>query len=66
MDSASSPADPVFWLHHSNIDRIWAAWQKKNPKKNAPNKNETLQPTPLFGVKVSSLRSIAKLGYRYA
>lgn len=26
MDS-TSPNDPVFWLHHSNIDRIWSAWQ---------------------------------------
>jgi hypothetical protein len=20
--------DPIFWLHHTNIDRIWAAWEK--------------------------------------
>ncbi len=26
--------DPIFWLHHCNIDRIWASWNKaggKNP-----------------------------------
>jgi hypothetical protein len=26
--------DPVFWLHHSNIDRIWASWNRaggRNP-----------------------------------
>jgi tyrosinase len=66
MDSASSPADPIFWLHHANIDRIWAAWQKKNPKKGPSNKKEVLKPAPIFGVKVSSVGSIAKLGYRYA
>ena len=22
-----SPLDPVFWLHHCNVDRIWAEWQ---------------------------------------
>jgi tyrosinase len=22
-----SPLDPIFWLHHCNIDRIWAEWQ---------------------------------------
>lgn len=20
--------DPIFWLHHSNIDRVWASWAK--------------------------------------
>lgn len=23
--------DPVFWVHHANIDRLWAIWQTKNP-----------------------------------
>ncbi len=26
--------DPVFWVHHANIDRIWAGWNRsggKNP-----------------------------------
>ncbi|BAZ31278.1 tyrosinase [Cylindrospermum sp. NIES-4074] len=23
----SSPYDPVFWLLHSNVDRLWAEWQ---------------------------------------
>jgi Common central domain of tyrosinase len=26
-----SPNDPMFWLHHANVDRIWAEWQVKNP-----------------------------------
>jgi tyrosinase len=31
---ATSAGDPIFWLHHCNIDRIWAAWNAsggKNP-----------------------------------
>ena len=24
--------DPVYWLHHCNVDRIWAQWQDKNPE----------------------------------
>jgi tyrosinase len=26
MPSASSPRDPIFFMHHANIDRIWAVW----------------------------------------
>lgn len=28
---SSSPNDPVFYLNHCNVDRIWAAWQKQHP-----------------------------------
>ncbi|BAY48152.1 tyrosinase [Scytonema sp. HK-05] len=28
----SSPYDPVFWLLHANVDRLWAEWQKKGHK----------------------------------
>lgn len=24
---AISPNDPMFWLHHANVDRLWAQWQ---------------------------------------
>lgn len=27
-----SPNDPLFFLHHANLDRIWAAWQAKSPE----------------------------------
>lgn len=26
MPSAASPRDPIFFMHHANIDRIWAVW----------------------------------------
>jgi tyrosinase len=26
MASMDSPLDPIFWLHHANIDRLWVAW----------------------------------------
>ena len=31
METSTSPNDPVFYLHHCNIDRIWEAWRKKHP-----------------------------------
>lgn len=32
MQLSSSPNDPTFFLHHSNVDRIWAAWQERFPQ----------------------------------
>jgi len=34
MMAMSSPNDPVFWLHHCNIDRLWVVWQRENPGEN--------------------------------
>lgn len=28
MNAFTSPNDPVFFLHHANIDRIWCKWQE--------------------------------------
>ena len=27
LDVFASPADPVFWLHHAQVDRLWTIWQ---------------------------------------
>ncbi len=32
MGPATSPNDPVFYLNHCNVDRIWAAWQARFPR----------------------------------
>jgi tyrosinase len=39
VNLATAPADPLFWLHHANVDRIWSLWQAANP-----NQNPTLSP----------------------
>jgi len=31
MGPGTSPNDPVFFLHHCNIDRLWAMWQYAHP-----------------------------------
>lgn len=30
MGPSTSPNDPIFFLHHCNVDRIWARWQARN------------------------------------
>ncbi|KAL1620945.1 hypothetical protein SLS54_005877 [Diplodia seriata] len=30
LDVVSSPGDPLFFLHHTNLDRLWWLWQSAN------------------------------------
>ena len=32
----TSPRDPLFWVHHANIDRLWAAWLKTGNGRRQP------------------------------
>lgn len=29
-DTFSSPGDPIFYLHHAQLDRLWTKWQNLN------------------------------------
>ena len=31
MTKMTSPNDPIFFMHHAQVDRIWAMWQIKHP-----------------------------------
>jgi tyrosinase len=33
MANMTSPRDPIFYLHHANIDRLWYAWVQAGGKK---------------------------------
>jgi tyrosinase len=30
----TAPLDPVFWMHHANIDRLWGEWLKQDGREN--------------------------------
>jgi tyrosinase len=36
MTTMRSPTDPIFWLHHANIDRLWVAWLAAGGGRNMP------------------------------
>jgi len=57
--------DPIFWAHHTMVDRIWALWQVKH---SSPGPRPELWGTPLkgLGMTVGEVLDTATLGYDYA
>lgn len=41
MTQMTSPNDPIFFLHHANVDRLWAKWQLTHPEADNYNPNNT-------------------------
>jgi tyrosinase len=74
----TSPNDPVFFLHHANIDRLWAQWQETHgvnsyvPRacrgglvERSCHGNTVTDPMRPFAETPASVAAIATLGYRY-
>jgi tyrosinase len=36
MQDLMSPTDPIFFLHHANLDRIWDVWTRKQQRRGLP------------------------------
>ncbi|HEX3771552.1 MAG TPA: tyrosinase family protein [Polyangiaceae bacterium] len=35
LDPDLAAGDPIFWLHHANIDRLWQVWLDRDPEQHA-------------------------------
>ena len=60
----TAPTDPVFWMHHAEIDRIWAEWQTANPGQN-PNLTGPAAIMDPWPENEAATRDISALGYAY-
>ena len=62
----TAPADPLFWLHHAQVDRLWSQWQAKpsNAGKNPTlsGNNRIMSP---WSETAAQVGSITALGYSY-
>ncbi|HET6805494.1 MAG TPA: tyrosinase family protein [Frateuria sp.] len=72
MDNISiSPRDPIFWVHHANIDRLWDAWVLAGDGRHMPAKTASYWSGSFhYGTAVSSVKRVntyapSILGYRY-
>lgn len=57
--------DPVFWAHHSMIDRLWYLWQL-SPRNRNPPASLLDRALPPFPMTVRQTLDISTLGYEYA
>ncbi len=69
IGSGLSPLDPIFWLHHCMVDRVWAEWQKSGHVTPDPKSDYSGQFFEADGspAKANStdVMNIANLGYTY-
>jgi tyrosinase len=57
--------DPIFFAHHTMIDRLWRLWQLRHPNPQMPS-DLLQQALPPFAMTVQQTLSIERLGYGYA
>ncbi|SMH36975.1 tyrosinase family protein [Azospirillum agricola] len=70
MGDGMSPLDPIFWLHHCMVDRMWAAWQARGNAtppldKNYSNQFVDGQGKPVTGITSAGSLNYPALGYIY-
>jgi tyrosinase len=71
MSDMLSPTDPIFWLHHANVDRLWVAWVSAGNGRKMPSLSSTYWSGSHIYTSTLTLRrsytysTRTNLGYRY-
>jgi len=63
-NTSTSPTDPVFWMHHAEVDRLWQIWRQTNPNP-APLLSGADRIMDPWAESYGDLLDIAALGYAY-
>jgi len=63
-NTRKSPTDPVFWLHHAEVDRLWQIWRQAHPTP-GPLLTGTDRIMDPWSESYDDLLDIASLGYAY-
>lgn len=58
--------DPLFWAHHTMIDRIWALWQQAHRGAVAGSVPLSYPLDPFPALNVGQTLNVTALGYQYA
>ena len=72
MATMESPLDPIFWLHHANVDRLWVAWVSAGGGRRMPATSSSywsgthIYTSSLSIARVATYSTRTNLGYRYA
>ena len=64
MSTMYSPADPIFWLHHAECDRLWHIWQLTHQDEHASLTGPSAIMNP-WNYRYKDLVQIEDLGYTY-
>jgi tyrosinase len=64
-DIAYAAYDPIFWAHHTMIDRLWRIWQLNHHSASLPRSLTDLVMQP-FHMTAAKTIEVAALGYDYA
>ncbi|KAJ4128930.1 hypothetical protein NW768_007455 [Fusarium equiseti] len=61
MGPATSPNEPLFFLHHANVDRVWAKWQGRNETRLSDYTGKRVTPTGTIDAKITDKMPVLDL-----